>query len=59
MPSKIKMEFTMDDTNVEWLYQKSPINHPFKGFSPIDILFPQLTSPIHIFRLNSLKKHVS
>jgi len=33
----------MDDTNVEWLDQKPPINHPFKGFGPINLLFPQLT----------------
>jgi hypothetical protein len=25
------MQLTMDDINVEWLAQKSPINHPFKG----------------------------
>ncbi len=36
------MQLTMDDTNVEWLDQKSPINHPFKGFDPTDLLFPQL-----------------
>jgi hypothetical protein len=38
------MQLIMDDTNVEWLDQKSPINHLFKGFSPTDLLLPQLTS---------------
>ncbi len=39
----------MDDTNVQWLDQKPPINHPFKGFSPTNLLFPQLTSLNPIF----------
>jgi hypothetical protein len=46
----------MDDTNVEWLDQKSPIKHPFKGLSPTDLPLPQRTFAIPIFRLNSLKK---
>jgi len=34
----------------EWLDQKSPINHPFKGFGPIDLLLPQLIfSESHIW----------
>jgi hypothetical protein len=43
------MQLKMDDTNVEWLDKKSHINHMFKGFDPIDILFPQLTSLNPIF----------
>ncbi len=37
---KIKMQFTMDHTNVEWLDKKKPINHPFKGFDPTNLLLP-------------------
>jgi len=32
------MQLTMDDTNVEWLDQKPPINHPFKGFGPTNTI---------------------
>jgi hypothetical protein len=39
----------MDDINVEWLDQKSPINNPFKGFDPTDLLLPQLTFSNPIF----------
>jgi hypothetical protein len=39
----------MDDINVEWLDQKSPINHMFKGFGPTNLLVPQLTSLNPIF----------
>jgi hypothetical protein len=46
---KIKMQLTMDDTNMEWLDQKSPINHPHKGFNPINMLLPQLISQNPIF----------
>jgi hypothetical protein len=48
----------MDDTNLEWLDQKSPINHPFKGFNPTDLLLPQLThlNPIFGPELPKLKK---
>ncbi len=51
--------------NVEWLDQKSPINHPFKGFCPIDLLLPQLISSNPIFGLelheetSFLKREVS
>ncbi len=41
----------MDDMNVEWLDQKSLINHPFKGFGPINLMFPQPTSMNPIFGL--------
>jgi hypothetical protein len=43
------MQLTMDDTNVEWLDQKSRINHLFNGFGPTDLLLPQLTCPNPIF----------
>ncbi len=46
----------MDDINVEWLDQKSPINHPFKGFGPTNLLLPQLTFPNPIFGPELLKK---
>ncbi len=41
----------MDDTNVEWLDKKSPINHSLKGFAPINLLLPQLTFLNPIFGL--------
>jgi hypothetical protein len=41
----------MDDMNVEWLDQKSPINHSFKGFCPTDVLLPQLICLNPIFGL--------
>jgi hypothetical protein len=50
------MQLTMDDTNVEWLDKKSPINHVCKGFDPIDLLFPQLTSLNPIFKPKFLKE---
>jgi hypothetical protein len=46
----------MDDRNVEWLDNKSHINHPFKGFGPIDLLLPQLISPNPIFGPKLLKE---
>ncbi len=46
----------MDDRNVEWLDNKSPINHMFKGFSPTDLLLPQLIFPNPIFGLELLKE---
>ncbi len=46
----------MDDINVEWLDQKSLINHPFKGLGPTNLLFPQLTSLIPSLELDSQKK---
>jgi hypothetical protein len=39
----------MDDRNAKWLDNKSPINHLFKGFSPTNMLLPQLTFPNPIF----------
>ncbi len=46
---KIKMQFTMDHTNVEWLDKKKPINHPFKALDPTNLLFPQFTFPnVHL-----------
>jgi len=49
----------MDDINVAWLDQKSPINHSFKGFGHTDLLLPQLTSPNPIFGPKLPKKQVS
>ncbi len=46
----------MDDTNVEWLDKKSPVNHMFKGFDPTDLMLPQLTSLNPIFKPKFLKK---
>ncbi len=46
----------MDDTNVEWLNQKSPINHLFRGFGPTDLLLPQYTSLNSIFGLEFPKE---
>jgi hypothetical protein len=49
----------MDDRNVEWLDNNSPINHPFKGSGPTNLLLPQLIFRIPFPDLNSLKKQVS
>ncbi len=46
----------MDDINVGWLDQKSPINHPFKGLDPTNLLFRQLTSLNPIFGTRLLEK---
>jgi hypothetical protein len=56
---KIKMYLIMDDINVEWLDQKSPINHMFKGFGLIDLLFPQLTFLNPIFGTELLEEKIS
>jgi hypothetical protein len=49
----------MDDINVEWLDQKSPINHMFKDFGLIDLLFPQLTFLNPIFGTELLEEKIS
>jgi hypothetical protein len=41
---------------VEWLDQKSPVNHMFKGFYPTDLFFPQLIPPNPVLEPRLLKK---
>jgi hypothetical protein len=49
----------MDQTNVEWLDQKSLINDPFKGFCPTNLLLPYHIPPNPIFGHELPKKQIS
>ncbi len=49
----------MDDMNMEWLDRKSRINHPFKGFAPINLILPEPIFPNPIFAPELHKKQVS
>jgi hypothetical protein len=50
------MQLTIDVTNLEWLDQKSPLNHSFKGFGPTDLLLPQFIFLNPIFGLELRKE---
>jgi len=49
----------MEQTNVECLDQKSPVNHSFKGFSPVDVLLRGFTPLNPIFGLEFSKETIS